>query len=316
MLALLEEAGVKLKLKKCFFFHQRFEYLGNVITPGRLSVANDAEATCSVREASFPQSITQLRRFLGACNVYRRFVKDYSKIASPLSDMLRKNTCKDWHNPTKEQLRSFEDLKARLTVPPTLALPKANRSYLINTDASAYAIGAVLLQQQDKDDPTSWATVGYWSKTLTNDQRNYSATERECYAVVRATLSLTPYIEGTKFVVRTDHNALRWMMTTNDPRGRLMRWRLRLMEFDYEIVYRPGRVHQVPEALSRLLRKVVPKTTRQSMKRFPPSETSTKYNPNRLTPCNLSLARGPARRHQPARPTPRTKDNPPQERSD
>ena len=73
---LLEEAGEKLKLKKCFFFHQRVEYLGHFTTPGRLSVANDAKATCAVRETSFPESITQLRSFLGACNVYRRFIKD------------------------------------------------------------------------------------------------------------------------------------------------------------------------------------------------------------------------------------------------
>ena len=107
------------------------------------------------------ESTTQLRSFLGACNVYRRFVKDYSKIASPLADILRKNASNDWQNPTEEQLRSFEELKARLTAPPILASPKANRPYMIDTDASAFAIGAVLLQQQDEDCPTSWATVGY-----------------------------------------------------------------------------------------------------------------------------------------------------------
>ena len=217
-------------------------------------MTNDAKDTCAVREARFPESITQLRSFLGACNVYLRFVKDYSKIASPLSDMLQKNGGNDRHNPTEEQLSSFEELKARLTAPPILALPKANRPYMIDTDASAYAIGAVLLQQQDENYPTSWATVGYWSKTLTKEQLKYSATECECYAVVCATLTLRLYIESTKFVVHTAHNALRWMMTTNDPQGRLMRWRLRLMEFDYEIVYHPGRVHTVPDALSRLIR--------------------------------------------------------------
>ena len=153
VLSLLKEAGVKLKLKKCFFFHKRVEYLGHVITPGRLSVANNAKATCAVREATFPQSITQLRSFLGACNVYRRFVKDYSKIATPLSDMLRKDASNDWHEPTEGQSRAFEELKARLTSPPILALPKPDRPFMIDTDASAYAIGAVLLQQQDEVTP-------------------------------------------------------------------------------------------------------------------------------------------------------------------
>ena len=120
-----------------------------------------------VREATFPESITQLRSFLGACNVYRRFVKDYSKIASPLSDMVRKNAGNDWHNPTKEQLHSFEELKARLNAPPILALPKANRPYMIDTDASAYAIGAVLLQQQGRTTPPPSVNVTVVWATLT-----------------------------------------------------------------------------------------------------------------------------------------------------
>ena len=78
--------------------------------------------------------------------------------------------------------------------------------------------------------------------------------ERECYAVVWAIRTLRLYLEGSHFVVRTDHNALRWMMTLNDPIGRLMRWRLRFIDFDYEVVYGPGRVHQVPDSLSRLER--------------------------------------------------------------
>ena len=110
-----------------------------------------------------------------------------------------------------------------------------------------------MLQQQDPSNPKEWVPVGYWSKTLNSAEQNYSATERECYSVVWAITTLRPYIEGQKFFVRTDHDALRWLLTFSDPSGQLMRWRLRLSEFDFEIQYRPGGVHQVPDALSRLI---------------------------------------------------------------
>ena len=87
---------------------------------------------------------------------------------------------------------------------------------------------------------------------MNETEQRYSATERECFAVVWSVLYLRPYIEGTHFKIRTDHEALRWLMTLTDPSGRLTRWRLRLSEFDYEVTYRPGRVHQVPDALSRI----------------------------------------------------------------
>ena len=124
---------------------------------------------------------------------------------------------------------------------------------MIDTDASAYQLGATLLQQQDLSHPKEWMPVGYWSKTLSSADQNYIATERECYSVVWAITTLRPYIEGQKFVVRPDHDALRLLLTLSDPSGRLMRWRLRLSEFDFEIQYRPRSVHQVPDALSRLI---------------------------------------------------------------
>ena len=255
VLGLLKEAGIKLKLKKCFFFKEEVEYLGHRIRPGTLSVYTDSKATKAVKDAQFPQTPTQMKAFLGSANVYRRFVKDFAKIASPLSDMLKKDSPVDWNNPivpTDGQQTAFEALKASLTSPPILGLPQHDRPHMIDCDASEYAVGVVLLQQQDDDKPNEWATVGYYSKTLSKEQRNYSASERECYAVVWGVLTLRPYLEGGHFIVRTDHQALRWMMTVSDAAARLMRWRLRLMEFDYEVIYRPGRVHQVPDALSRL----------------------------------------------------------------
>ena len=249
VLSLLRDAGVSLKLRKCSFFQSRVTYLGHVISPGKLSIAD--ENRDAISEALFPQNITQLRSFLGLCNVFRRFVQGFSKIARPLNEMLKKDASPDYENPTEDQLKAFQDLKTVLLNPPVLALPKADKPYVIETDASAYQVGCALLQEQDTG---NYHPVGFWSRTLTQAERNYSATERECLAVVWSVTSLRPYIEGTKFTVRTDHDCLRWLMNLTESSGRLTRWRLRLAEFDFVIEYKPGRKNQVADALSRMIR--------------------------------------------------------------
>ena len=122
--------------------------------------------------------------------------------------------------------------------PPLLALPKLGKPYGIDTNDSAYELGGTLRQQQDG--PGIWHPVSYWSYALNESERNYSVTEVECYAVVWAITSLRPYIEGTHFTVRTDHDVLQWVMTLTDYSIRLTRWRLCLAEFDCTIEYRPG----------------------------------------------------------------------------
>ena len=135
--------------------------------------------------------------------------------------------------------------------PPILSLPRYERPYMIDTGTSAYQLGCTLFQEHDG--ANDWRSVGYWSYSLNDSERNYSATERECFAVVWAVRTLRPYVEGTRFTVRTDHDALRWLMSLTKSSGRLTRCRLRLAEYDFTIQYRPGRVHQVPDALSRLI---------------------------------------------------------------
>ena len=157
VLTLLRKAGVTLKLKKCFWFQNRVDYLGHVITPGKLSVAT--QNTEAFKTMVFPKSLTQLRSFLGAANVYRRFIKHFSKIARPLSALLRKDSEPDWENPPEEALQAFEELKGKLVSPPVLVLPKRDCPYLIDTDASAYQLGATLLQRQDPDRPNDWMPV-------------------------------------------------------------------------------------------------------------------------------------------------------------
>ena len=135
----------------------------------KLSVAT--ENTKLFAHAQFPRNITQLRSFFGAANVYRRFVTGYSGITRPLNAMLREDAEPDWDSPTNDELEAFEILKHKPVAPPILGLPKANRPYMIYTDASAYQLGATLLQQQNEKQPNEWTPVGYWSKALTYCER-------------------------------------------------------------------------------------------------------------------------------------------------
>ena len=227
---LLRNAGVSLKLKKCHFFQPRVDYLGHVVLAGKPKMATDTAS--AFKEFVFPQTLMELRSFLGACNVYRRFVKDFSKISRPLTGILKKEASPNFENPTEEQLTAFETLKDLLASPPVLAVPKAGRNYRLDTDASDYQLECTLLQEQEE---YVWNPVGYWSKLLNDTERCYSPTERECYPIVWAMRTLLPYLEGVRFKARTDQAALRWILTITESTGRLTRWRLLLFEIDYEI---------------------------------------------------------------------------------
>ena len=140
VLNLLQGDGIKLKLKKCFFFRDEVEYLGFRIRPGTLSASPDAKAIAAIKEATFPKSVTAMKSFLGGCNVYRRFIKGFAKTSTPLTDMLKKDSETVWDEtlvPTKEQSEAFETLKEALITPPVLALPVRGRPYMVDCDASA-----------------------------------------------------------------------------------------------------------------------------------------------------------------------------------
>ena len=169
--------------------------------------------------------------------MYRRFVKDFAKIARPMSSTLGKDAEPDFGNPTEAQLTSFETLKEKLVTPPMFALPKLGKPHRLETDASAYQVQCSLLQLQDND---TWRPIGYWSKSLKPAERNYCATERECYVMVWGMQQLRPYLEGVRFTVRTDHDSLRRILNLTNSIGYLARWRILLSDFDYEIDYIPG----------------------------------------------------------------------------
>jgi RNase H-like domain found in reverse transcriptase len=143
---------------------------------------------------------------------------------------------------------AFDTLRDALLNPQILALPRIEGAFTLDTDASDHQLGCCLLQSQPDG---SQRLVGYWSRGLTSAEKNYSTSEKECLAVW-AIFHLRPYLEQQKFIISTDHHSLRCVLNLSDAQGRLARWRLRLLQFDYEVHYHPGALHHGADKMSRL----------------------------------------------------------------
>jgi RNase H-like domain found in reverse transcriptase len=150
---------------------------------------------------------------------------------------------------TKEQLLAFEALREKLLQPPILALPRREGRYILDTETSDGQIGCCL--SRENPDGLRYPN-GYWSRLWNPVERNYSTTEKECLAIVGDILTLRPHLDGERFLIRTDHHSLRWVLNLADAQGRLARWRLSLLEFDFEVEYFPGKEHHAVEVMSRL----------------------------------------------------------------
>jgi len=223
VLRLLREAGVTLRLPKCRIFRTTVEYLGHEIKPDRLGVMD--ALTRVLREAHFPTSRTKVRSFVGMCNVFRRFVPNFARMAAPLKDLMGSTAPVLVPPATLLQQEPFEPLKEALTTPPVLTLPRCGRKYVLDVDACGTQVGAALLQEQDdgKLEP-----VAYISRRLATNELPYGVTEKKCLAVVWASLKLRPYLESDRFLVRTDHDCLRRILDIQGSGNpRLARWRLR-----------------------------------------------------------------------------------------
>jgi len=189
-------------LEKCPWFSDEVEYLGHIVRPGQLHV--HSKNVDALKHAKFPTTKTQLNSFLGMCNVYRRFVKDFAKRAKPLNALTRADIPLDLSPPTDVATAAFEDLRNALLCPPVLALPTANRKLVGDVDACADQVGCTLLQEEPGE---LLHPVGYWSRGLNAAEQNYSTTERECLGVVWAVLKLRHFLDGQRFLIRTDHQA-------------------------------------------------------------------------------------------------------------
>ncbi|CAB0029779.1 unnamed protein product [Trichogramma brassicae] len=242
-LSRLVDAGLQINREKCHFCRPRVLYLGFQLDHEGLRP--DPERIQPVVNYPAPTNVKQLRRFLGMVGWYARFIARDSEIKAPLTKLLKKTEEWKWG---EEQQTAFERLKSALTSAPVLARPDFSKPFKVQCDASGVAVGAVLTQeQQDGEHP-----IVYASRSLTGAERNYSTTEKECLAVLWSIRKFRPYIEGYRFVVITDHSALKWLRNLKDPTGRLARWALEMQQWDFVIEHRKGALHHLPDALSRV----------------------------------------------------------------
>ena len=237
------ESGLRLKQSKCAFFQRQVQYLGHVIS--REGVATDPAKTERVSTWPIPQSKRETQQFLGFASYYRRFIKDFARVARPLHRLTERTATFAWND---ECLEAFNELRRYLCSTPVLAYPDYSRPFILDTDASDTGIGAVLSQ---RDDDGKERVIAYGSHLLTKVKRRYCVTRRELLAVVTFTRQYRAYLTGRKFLLRTDHGSLTWLRNFKEPEGQLARWLERLQELDFDVVHRRGRAHNA-DALSRL----------------------------------------------------------------
>jgi transposase InsO family protein len=242
---LVGKSGITLSPTKCHLGYQSLNALGHTIS--NLGIGTAEGTVKAVKEFPRPSNRKEVQRFLGLCVYYRRFVKDFSKIAKPLYHLTKDDTKFKWDEDCEA---TFEVLKEKLTSTPTLAHPDYSKPFLLYTDASNMGLGAVLAQNdsEGKEHP-----IVYLSRTLSPAESNYTITELECLAIVWSVRKLHAYLDGVKFTLITDHSALQWLFDFRGSNRRLVRWSLELQPYrDWmTIKYREGRVHLNADPLSR-----------------------------------------------------------------
>ncbi|KAL0454997.1 UNVERIFIED_CONTAM: Retrovirus-related Pol polyprotein from transposon [Sesamum latifolium] len=187
-----------------------------------------------------PKNVSEVRSFLGLAGYYRRFIKDFSVVAKPLTNLLKKNTPFNWNDRCAQ---SFEELKRRLTSAPILALPSGDGGYVVYTDASRQGLGCVLMQHGK--------VIAYASRQLRPHEMNYPTHDLELAAIVHALKIWRHYLYGETFHIFTDHKSLKYIPTQKELNLRQRRWIELLKDYDCTIDYHPGKANIVADALSR-----------------------------------------------------------------
>ena len=237
------EKNLVLNWEKCHFMVKQGIVLGHIISSRGIEV--DKAKIDIISKLPPPTNVKTIRQFLGHAGFYRRFIKDFSKIAKPLYKLLEKDAQFIWEEDCQ---KSFEELKFHLTTAPIVQAPNWKLPFEVMCDASDLAIGAVLGKREDGKPHV----VYYASKTLNEAQRNYTTTEKELLAVVYALDKFRAYLVGADIVIFTDHAALKYLLTKQNAKARLIRWVLLLQEFNLQFKDKKGVENVVADHPSRL----------------------------------------------------------------
>lgn len=239
----LENNRFKLRINKCRFYATEIHYLGFVISPKGIS-ANPGKVR-TIEDYPRPENQVEVQRFLGMMNYYRRFIKNFSHIAKPLTKLTPQLAEFIW---TEQCEEAFNILKNELARNVTLVIPDFTQPFYITTDASAIAGGGILSQgTPPKDRP-----ITFFSRTFSQTQQKYSTIQRELLAIMMALEAFRPYVYGRQFTIICDHEPLKFLFNLKNPNSRLHQYRLELADMDFKIIHRPGVSNKVADALSRI----------------------------------------------------------------
>ena len=238
-----KDKQLTLNWEMCPFIVTKGIVLGHKISATGLEV--DQSKVSIIKTLAPPTTVKGIRSFLGHAGFYRRFIKDFSKIARPLCRLLEKDTRFNFDDSCKT---AFEEIKIILVQAPIMAAPEWDQGFEIMCDASDFAMGTVLGQRKEK----IFRAIYYASRTFNEAQENYSTTEKEMLAIVFACEKFRPYILGSHIIVHIDHAAIKYLMSKKEAKPRLIRWLLLLQEFDLEIKDKKGCDNVIADHLSRV----------------------------------------------------------------